>query len=128
MKIFTSSWFTPLPPTILRIGISRSVPRNVGPGYRRLRMLEPGDWLHAPPAVFMLKYQDLLGRLDAGEIVAKIEAMADGYEAAALLCYERTGWCHRWLLSLWLKQQLGLSVPEYGHEQCCGGHPLRWRG
>ncbi len=127
MRIVTSSWFTRLPAGYLRVGVSRSVPRTVGPGYRRLRMLEPGDWLHAPPAVFILKYQDLLGRLDAGEIVGRIAKMSAGYEAAALLCYERSGWCHRSMAAQWFERELGISVPEYGHEGC-GCHPLAYRG
>ena len=45
--IKTASWFQPLPPGHVKIGISRSVPRNERPGYRRLRALEPGPWFNS---------------------------------------------------------------------------------
>jgi hypothetical protein len=130
--IVTSSWFTPLPATYLRIGVSRSVPRGYPAGYRRLKTLEPGDWLHAPPDVFIAKYRDHLARLDAREVLNRIGEMAAGFAGVALYCYESpTGstWCHRALISQWLGQQIGLCVPEFGREQCgCGAqHPLRYR-
>ena len=52
MKLFTSSWFAALPLTFVRVGVSRSVPRNIGAGYRRIRLLEPGPWLDAVPDEF----------------------------------------------------------------------------
>jgi hypothetical protein len=85
----------------LRIGISRSVPGGYPAGHKRLRVLEPGDWLHAPPAIFIARYQDQLDLLDAEAIVARIQAMvADAKaEAAVLCCYESptdpSAWCHR---------------------------------
>jgi Domain of unknown function DUF488 len=129
MKIFTSSWFTPLPPSYLRIGVSRSVPRGYPAGYRRLRVLEPGPWFNSvTPEEFHRRYMAQLHGLDAQAIVDRIGEMAVGYEAAALVCYERSGWCHRAQVSLWFEQRLGLCVPEHG--QCCCGawHPLRYRG
>lgn len=33
-RIFTASWFTPLPTGHLRVGISRGVPRGLPAGYR----------------------------------------------------------------------------------------------
>ena len=133
MKLFTSSWFEPLPPSILRIGISRAVPRNMAPGFRRLPALTPGSWLDLPPAEFERLYRRLLDALDAAEIVAKIDTMAAAHEAAAFVCFEAPtspAWCHRALISLWLLDQLGLEVFEHGREACgCGAqHPKLWRG
>ena len=97
MKLFTSSWFAALPRTFVRVGVSRSVRRNIGAGYRRIRLLEPGPWL------------------DARAIVARIEAMAAeaGASPAALACYESPSsgaWCHRAMVSHWLHDRLGLEV------------------
>jgi hypothetical protein len=39
-------------------------------------------------------YGEQLGALDPRQILARIEAMAEGFKGAALLCYERTSWCH----------------------------------
>lgn len=126
--ILTSSWFTPLPPSYLRIGVSRSVPRGYPPGYRRLRDLEPGPWFNSvPPDEFHRRYMAQLDRLDAQAIVDQIAEMAAGYEAAALCCYEVRGWCHRALISQWLQQQIGLDVPEHGQCGCGAQHPMRYR-
>jgi hypothetical protein len=38
LQVFTSSWFTPLPPDHVRIGISRGTPRGVVAGYRTRRL------------------------------------------------------------------------------------------
>ena len=130
IRIFTSSWFAKLPPGYLRIGVSRSVPRNIGGGYRRLKELQPGPCLNDPPKLFALKYGDQLDGIDPAALIQKIETMADGYVAAVLCCYESptgSSWCHRSLVSAWLEHELGISVPEFGH--CgCGRHPLRYRG
>jgi hypothetical protein len=105
-----------LPDGHLRIVISRSVPRDFPPGYRRIRALEPGDWLHAPPAIFVARYQAQLDLLDAEAIIVRVTEMADGFEAAALCCYESphdpTSWCHRAMVSAWFEAELGLVVPS----------------
>jgi hypothetical protein len=44
MQIKTASWFTKLPAGHARIGISRSVPHRLKPGYRIYRKLAPGPW------------------------------------------------------------------------------------
>ena len=42
MKIYTSSWFTNLPDTIQKIGVSRGTPRGYKAGYRKMPELAPG--------------------------------------------------------------------------------------
>lgn len=46
----------------------------------------------------------------------------------ALLCFEHTdseAWCHRGIVSAWLRAEIGLGVPELGREaDGCGlDHP-----
>ena len=131
IRIVTSSWFTKLPSGYLRIGISRSVPRGYPAGYRRIRALEPGEWFRSvTPAEYHRRYMEQLHGLDARALVDRIEAMAVGFEAAALVCFENPtdplAWCHRGLVSAWLKDQVDLDVSEFGigMDACCGWqHP-----
>jgi hypothetical protein len=128
--IFTSSWFTKLPPSFLRIGISRATPRGMQAGFRIMRELAPGPWFNSvSPHEYDVRFSDQLARLDARAILAKIEGMAGDLPDAALLCYEDPrkpdDWCHRGQVSRWFKDQLGLAVYEYGHERegCGHAHP-----
>jgi hypothetical protein len=118
-RIKTGSWFTPLPEDHIRIGISRGVPRGMPAGYRLFKALAPGPWFNTTtPTEYDHLYAEILGKLDAGEVVRQIEALANG-RVPVLCCYERpnTGvWCHRAMVSRWLHQQLGLVVPEVGFE------------
>jgi hypothetical protein len=128
--IYTSSWSTALPPTVRKIGVSRAVPRGYPAGYRRVRELEPGPWFNSvPPLEFHQRYMAQLKSLDAGEIVQKIQLLADGAEAAVLLCFESPNdpmaWCHRGQIAGWMHDRLKIEVREYGLEGCgCGwSHP-----
>jgi len=51
--------------------------------------------------------------------VSDLALMADG-GTPTLLCWEappsNPAWCHRALVSAWLFDELGLEVPEVGHE------------
>ena len=80
--ILTASWFTPLPDTHLRIGISRGVPRfgQIGKGYRMYRKLQPGPWFSSLSAPgFIERYQtEVLDRLDPQQVVDELHALADG--------------------------------------------------
>lgn len=130
-KIFTASWYTPLPPDHLRIGISRGTPRGVKAGYKRLSKLFPGRWFNSCATVseFMARYYDeVLNPLDPARTVAEIFALA-GDQIPVLVCFESVnpdaGWCHRSLISAWLADELGMVVPELGHEALGHGwqHP-----
>lgn len=130
IPIYTSSWSTKLPANIARIGISRSVPRGHPPGYRRLRELEPGPWLHSVGALeFHQRYMAQLHALDARAVLDRILALAEGSTAAALLCFEspadRQAWCHRGHVAAWLHEQAGIEVREFGleHDGCGWSRP-----
>lgn len=129
MRIFTSSWFTPLPDTIQKIGVSRGTPRRYPPGYRRIPELAPGSWFSTvSPEEYDRRFSAMLAALDPKTVLAKIESLAAGKDVA-LLCYEAPGdpkaWCHRGQLSRWFKDTLHLDVYEYGMEAagCGNSHP-----
>ena len=119
MRIYTSSWFTDLPATIQKIGISRGYPRGYPAGYRRMMELAPGPWFNSvSPAEYHRLYMEQLGKLDPKAILAKITGMlGDHHRDAALLCFESptdpAAWCHRGQVSGWLADMLDLQVPEY---------------
>ena len=65
MRIFTSSWFEPLPADIQKIGISRGTPRGYPPGYKRMLELAPGPWFKtASVPEYRRLFFDLLSGLD----------------------------------------------------------------
>jgi hypothetical protein len=107
-KIVTASWYTQLPAADLftsapesycRIGISRGSPRGQS-GFRMYRKLQPGPGtLRLPPAEFTSHYlRDVLGKLDAQQVVDELLELADG-KTPALCCFEQAhgpAWCHPW--------------------------------
>ncbi|MFM1814065.1 MAG: hypothetical protein RLZ98_760, partial [Pseudomonadota bacterium] len=125
LTIVTSSWFTALPDGYMRIGISRGQPRRQS-GYRMYRKLAPGPWFNSVTEdEYRRRYMAQLHALDARQVVADLEALAAG-RIPALLCYERPDdgyFCHRGFVSAWLKDALGLDVPEYGLNGCGWDHP-----
>jgi hypothetical protein len=71
--------------------------------------------------------RDVLGKLDAQQVVDELLALADG-KIPVLPCFESPtsqAWCHRALVSVWLWEKLGLEVPELGGGQdgCGLDHP-----
>lgn len=129
MQIFTSSWFTPLPDSIQKIGISRGTPRGYPAGYRKLMALAPGSYFKTAE---VREYKQLffadLALLSPQRIVDQIGELANGRDCA-LLCYEAPAkddhWCHRGYVSAWLHDTLRIEVFEHGMEQVgCGWyHP-----
>jgi hypothetical protein len=129
MRIFTSTWFEPLPGTIQKIGISRSTPRRYKRGYRVMRELAPGGWFNSVTlAEHHQLYMAQLAQLDARAVVEKIAKFGAGRDVA-LLCFEKPGdpaaWCHRGQLSAHIQDALRIEVYEFGMEdQGCGWrHP-----
>lgn len=129
MRIFTSSWFTPLPPDIQKIGVSRGTPRGYAAGYRKMPELAPGSWFQtASLRDYKQMFFDGLARLDPAATVARMEDLGAGRDVA-LLCYEHphkdADWCHRGYLAAWLHDTLRLDVLEFGLEDRGGGwqHP-----
>lgn len=112
----TSSYFQYFGPG--RIAISRSVPKNVLPGYKVFRDLAPGPWFREVNyAVYREKYFHQLSRLDPEKTWERLHDLADGYEPV-LLCYERSpfsmrNWCHRRMVAEWFESELGFVVPEW---------------
>jgi hypothetical protein len=129
--IKTASWFTPLPPDHVRIGISRGI-RGVPAGYRRYPKLNPGDWFNrVPVGVYVRRYDaEVLALLDPRVVAAELRDMAGGH-MPVLCCYERAGngaWCHRALVAEWLAKALYAPVPELGFEDLPPDrHPLHPR-
>lgn len=127
--ILTSSWFTKLPDDHLKFGISRGTPRGTPAGYRKYMKLAPGSWFNkVSPQEYQKRFQvEMLDQLDPERVVRELLDFADG-KVPVLVCYEapnKPDWCHRGLVSLWLKQTIDLDVFEFGLEECgCGGrHP-----
>jgi hypothetical protein len=98
VRIFTSSWFHPLPSNIQKVGISRGVPRRQPAGFRMMSELAPGPWFNSVgPAEYRRLYLDQLAALDAQAVVDKLHTLGEGRDVA-LLCFERPDdaqWCHR---------------------------------
>jgi hypothetical protein len=128
--IKTGSWFADVPNGHVRIGISRGAPRRKGLVFKRYPALNPGPWFRSvPPAEYTRRYFDeVLSRLDAQEVVNDLIARANG-QIPVLVCFEPPPpdpqWCHRGLVSAWLHDELGLRIPEVGHEDLGFGwaHP-----
>lgn len=120
MQIFTSSWFTRLPPEILRVGISRGIPRGQPAGYRVYRRLAPGSYFNqVGVSEYRTRFYAQLKELDPATVVLELEAMGEGRDVA-LLCFESPkkdeDWCHRGFVSEWLHRTLGIEVTEHGDE------------
>lgn len=129
-RIVTASWFTKLPEGFVQVGISRGVPRGAASGYRMYRRLAPGKWFKSVSTTqYKQLYDEQLAQLDPTRVVNDLETLCNG-NIPALLCFERPNsdpndWCHRGLVSAWLKDTLGLEIPEFGMEDYGTGwsHP-----
>ena len=101
-----------------RIAISRSVPRNLSPGYRIYRPLAPGPWFKSVSyEEYREKYFHQLSELDPALVWKTLHDLADGHEPV-LLCYEKEPFdsghfCHRRMVAEWFERELGFSVPEW---------------
>jgi hypothetical protein len=107
------------------ISISCSVPRQYG-NPPAMPELAPRGFKNDPTPVYVPKYQALLKRLDAKELINKASGLAyqrakqmgmsddDAAEVVpVLLCWERPGqFCHRRLFADWIKREVELYVPE----------------
>lgn len=128
--IVTASWYSALPKEFVRVGVSRGAPRRHPAGYRRYPPLYPGPWYGSvSDHEYVRRYEhEVLARLDPRHVLADLRRIGAG-APTALLCFERPGtgdgWCHRSLVVAWLDRELGLAVPEYGHEHLPPGqHPM----
>ena len=96
------------------VSIARSYPYWF-PMKREYRMLAPpGDLLWAfksgdiDEAIYMEKYHRMiLDKMNAQKVYAELG------ENAVLCCWEAAGrFCHRRIVADWLKEKLGVEVPE----------------
>ena len=110
-KIYTSSWFTALPPGTQKIGISRGTPRGYHAGfYRMMRELAPGAYFNTvTPAEYHRLYMEQLARLSAREVLAKIRKLGGGADVAE----HRAGGAQARPVCLWLNQwcSIGGLIP-----------------
>lgn len=115
--IVTSSWYTGLPDTYARIGVSRGRPRGQS-GFRMFSALAPGEWWNR---VSVTEYRELyfqqLAKLDPASVLLNLQTIA-GDRIPALLCFESLedddAWCHRGYIAAWFSDALNLNVYEYG--------------
>lgn len=65
---------------------------------------------------YLRRYDDILRHLNPQEVISSIETIARGRDVA-LCCYEKPGdFCHRHLLSEWLRKN-GYDVKEWEPEE-----------
>lgn len=65
---------------------------------------------------YLRRYDEILRRLDPKKVIADVENIAKGRDVA-LCCYEKPGdFCHRHLLSEWLRKN-GYDVKEWQPEE-----------
>ena len=117
--VVTASWFSDLPPDIVRVSITRGTRRGQR-GYRRLPLLAPGPWFRSvQEEEYIRRYTNQLEGLDPQQVYRRLSECAGGAPTVALLCFERAGtddgWCHRALAGAWLSKALDMPVPEYGY-------------
>lgn len=136
ISIFTGSWRSRIDDTkYQRVAVSRGAPRgrqHGASGFRKFTRLAPGPWFADPltPTVWADRYRkEILGALDPARTVAELRALSTKGLPIVLLCWEAAGgdqWCHRGLISEWLKDRLDLNVCELDDAECnCGReHPL----
>ena len=61
---------------------------------------------------YLVRYDEILKRLDASSVVASIDGIGRGRDVA-LCCYEKPGdFCHRHLTARWLSENTGVDVWE----------------
>ncbi len=102
-----------------RIGISIGNPRGIPAGYRMYKALAPRrDMLQLGQAEYReFFFRDILGLLDPAQVVRDLENLVASAEPV-LMCFEKppftpVNFCHRRMVADWLKDTLGLNVPEY---------------
>lgn len=105
--IYTSYFSKRLKSDIVKISIALWPPRDfkgaslpeLAPSQEMLHKYK--DCADYGNAEYMQDFETILDQLDAELIYKKIEKIAKGHDAA-LLCYEKTGFCHRHLVGAWL--------------------------
>jgi integrase len=75
------------------------------------------SWLRLSEREYVPRYLHLLDGLGVEKIRAELTRIWEEHdrpEGLALLCFEKTGFCHRRLFSGWWREQTGEVIPELG--------------
>lgn len=120
MKIYTSYFANMKALTkenVMAISIARYSPRwYKGPQYTNVA---PYGYMLSESCSreqYLQKYDEILNHLDADKVVNDIKAISQGRDVA-LCCYEKPGdFCHRHLLSEWLRKN-GYDVNEWERKE-----------
>lgn len=120
MKIYTSYFANSralAKENVMPISIAHYSPKwFYGPRYTIVsptRYMLSGDCTHEE---YLRKYDEILHRLDPKKVIADVESISHGKDVA-LCCYEKPGdFCHRHLLSEWLRKN-GYDVKEWEPEE-----------
>lgn len=101
---------------IVPISIARITPKYLTmETYLNLAPTMP--MLHMPIDKYLVKYAEILAKLDPIDVLNDLEKLADG-KPLALLCYEKPNeFCHRQLVSKWLNKSLNLDIEEWKDPQ-----------
>ena len=117
IDVYTSHWRSPLlkDADAQIISISRGAPRWRLPfRFKRLGELAPDDhtWAQEDVKEYEASYARQLEEIGAEAILARVKQISDNMPAV-LLCWEKPGeWCHRRMLADFLRERVGLVVPE----------------
>lgn len=100
---------------IMMMAVSLSVPTGFkGPRLPELTPTQNILLMKNAPGNYRKYYRMfILDRLNAQEIVEKIQRIGQGRDVA-LCCYEKPGrFCHRQLIAEWLNKKTGVNIVEF---------------
>lgn len=73
--------------------------------------------LKMPIDKYLLEYNKILENLDPNKVIEDLNEIAGG-KPLVLLCYEKPNeFCHRQLVSAWLKDKLNIEIEEWKDTQ-----------
>lgn len=121
MEIYTGYWFTKLPPHMIKVCVSRGIPRGQS-DFVRYSDLNPGPWFNSvQPEEYIYRYtNEILGKLEPSQVLSEIDRKSQG-RVPVLVCWESVAdimsgakWCHRHMAAAWIEKNTGIVVPEFG--------------
>ncbi|HOM05910.1 MAG TPA: DUF488 family protein [Candidatus Kapabacteria bacterium] len=98
------------------ISIARITPSYLNiPSY--LNLAPTFSMLKMPIDKYLVEYNKILENLDPNKVIEDLNEIAGG-KPFVLLCYEKPNeFCHRHLVSAWLKDKLNLQIEEWKDTQ-----------
>lgn len=122
MELFTARYAEYAPTQGVAVRTSVGMPKDWRHGpLEHVRRLTPYGLLHVTSrAEFTRLYIARLESVGVDAIYTRLEGISDVHDCRplVLLCFEdvrRPGvWCHRTILGAWLRDRLGVEVPELG--------------